>query len=347
MGFERPDAILEKIDREQSSGNELFDQKIINQWESVRPSIDDFSDLYDEQTREADERTLRERKREFHARGRDAMRLEYMMLDGIYSRNWFGPDTEVTPVSEYDDLFNGVDIIVRFNQPDGEPLFLGIDVTTGEQFDEKETRERIQRKVGRIADGLEKGWKTGVKYYAGDSEEPRGKIVMPRVVIGTDSENIERLFQDFVAALGSRAGGEAIDAHPLQFGMMHQIEKQLAVYTERALRAYLHFRTRTITQHPELRGIEPLLHSLNAIPLSQELLSTEWAKLVETLDDLRPVMTEGGDDLGKTVFQHIDAIQELQRIEKEKHPQNVKALGAREGTEDLLENGTKELLLAA
>lgn len=346
MGFERPDAFIEKAAHEQSSGSELFDTRVIDQWESVRPKIEDFSDQYDGATREKDDRAVRERKREYRERGKRAMRLEYMVLDGIYSRNWLGPDTEVTPASEYDDLFNGVDIIVRINRAEGEPVFLGIDVTSADDTSE-EVLERIRRKVGRIAEGLEQGKKSSVKYYSGDSDEPRGRVRLPRVVLGTDEENIDLLFRDYVAALESREGGKTIERHPMQIGLMHQIEKQLAVYTEHALRAYLKFRERTVERNSDFRDVQSLLRELRPIPPSQELSSPEWLELVQTLEQLRPVMTADGDDLGETVFQHIDTIQELQRLEKEKRSEGVEAGEVRQGTEDLLENGAKELLRAA
>lgn len=339
--YERPDAFLAKREMEESTGSELFDRRVVTQWESLRPRIDEFSDVHSGDERERDRELVRVRESEYRARPGSSMRLEYMMLDGFESRNWLGETTEVMPASRYDDLINGVDMVIRFDRGDEGSLFLGVDVTTSP--DAGVLREKIER----TARWLEQGKTATVKYYRSGDGTIRGRLHLPRVVLGTDRENTQRLYDDFVRGLSEREAMRVVDLHPLQIELLRQIQHQLAFYAERALEVLLERRRGALTEKSEkaYRSLSRLLERVKPMELAEEIGSDEWGELLSLLNEERDLLDPDHDPLARSVFLHLDLFDELERIAQEKDSQGIRAEGAHAGTEETLELPEKSLFV--
>ncbi len=172
--------------------------------------------------------------------------LEAIVNDQIDSSDWFGESAIVIVPSRFDDVVNGVDSIVEFEEGiDHSYLALAIDVT--------KSGEHLTKKFDKIRTSIEKGELSRVKYF-----ESRGVqkelLPIPRVVVGADQKTMEEVATLLLAfkthqrhpALKSEssAGQEAAEEkkkdfrrireelaeHKLQFQLLFQIKIQLEAF---------------------------------------------------------------------------------------------------------------------
>jgi len=114
--------------------------------------------------------------------------LEAMLNEMIGLHNLLGQRAEAITSSDFDDIRNGVDLIVEFQDETGENashLALAIDVTF---------TSAVNEKIRRIKDKIIQGELTSIKYFSSEFLGSKGKLLdVPRVVIGIDRSSIEEL----------------------------------------------------------------------------------------------------------------------------------------------------------
>ncbi len=323
----RPDDEYRKRSQEHSSGSEEFDSEIIRPWEGLRPKLAEYSDVYGYDTTTEDLEFVRERHTQWRAKPRTSMRLEYALMDGMYSRNWLGERTQIFPASEFDDVANGIDMVLRLESEDGKVIFLGIDVTTSEDSG------ILEEKIIRTYEALQRGQTAKVKYFTSEDDGIHGLVRLPRVVIGTNHESTERIFQAFVAGLENHAAMGAVDEDPLQYALINQMKKQLALDTEAALEGFLKAAKRIRAGGGKysaeyLEALTPLLTTVQGMELESELSSPAWKTLLQELEAYRGAMEQDNKYLAEGVFMHLTAIEELEAIAKEKSSHKGHTVGA-------------------
>lgn len=134
---------------------------------------------------------------------------------------WLGSNAETIRTSEYDDIINGIDLIVEFTDAESSKhLALGVDVTFG-------TRE-IREKFERIKAEIDKNELAEVKYF--DSHNITGRLKqLPRVVVGVEMDTVISL-----AALWYRKKNEELANHFVRDILVQEITIQLEKYLQYA-----------------------------------------------------------------------------------------------------------------
>lgn len=200
----------QKRDNRISSHNELLSSSEIKTFNLLVPkhralaiNPDTFAKKYSPEKIANDKKYVRERKQQFKEQESESTKrarvLEAIMAEQIELSDWFGSDTLTIIPAEYDDLHNGIDMLVEFAQePEGsqdfEYLALGIDITS--------SAYNLDKKLGIIKDGIFKGTLTEMAYF--DSERDKDakplKFNIPKVVIGIERQAIQELSELWMEA---------------------------------------------------------------------------------------------------------------------------------------------------
>lgn len=146
--------------------------------EVLRDAIDieDFSDIYKDT--EKDKEYVEAMEKKFEESSMDSPKeFQYMqkmgkILEAIIHEqgelsDWFGENaTTITP-ARYDDIKNGIDSIVEFQEGESSAshLALAIDVVSGQE---------IQKKFARIKDDINKGHLSEIKYFKSEHLHIKG-----------------------------------------------------------------------------------------------------------------------------------------------------------------------------
>jgi len=182
------------------TGNEDFD-KIAARWNSpgIKPNMLAFSKesnvdgIYNKKDIIYDLNLINKIKnKESYKKERNSpsVAFEYIAKEGIHDELWFGSDTSVYSTSEYDDIVNGIDFIVKFEDEQGE-YYLGVDSTAGENADV------IDKKLDRNVDQAVNNELFKVKYFHNIDTNEKKSIELPRVVIGVHWQEVDSLMDGF------------------------------------------------------------------------------------------------------------------------------------------------------
>lgn len=195
------------------------------------PRLDDFLDQYSEKEIKEDKNLIDGLERKFIKKTSRALILEAILAQQIEQANWLGDDCFVVCTSKYDDYVNHTDIVVEFRH-NKEPIRLAIDVTTNKN------REQLTKKIEYIEKDIYNDKLTSLKYYLFDEMEPsyKGKLeLVPRVVIGTDNDGVERLCEIVKKTIGREKGSkEKLANYYLQIEFLEEIKRQLEYFIEYA-----------------------------------------------------------------------------------------------------------------
>lgn len=196
--------------------------------EAVRP--EDFHD-YDRTVISEDDAYVRAMKEAFERNetpeDREAKQiadtLEAIVLEFGEQGYWFGgEDEDVTTLktAEYDDIKNGVDIIVEAYRKDGNgggsELGLAIDVTY---------RKDLVAKMERIRDEVRSGKLSTVRYFYSPHRDERRQSSIPRVVAGISAEHAMELGRLWMAQKNKQ-----LSEHPVQIVFLEEMEAQLSAF---------------------------------------------------------------------------------------------------------------------
>ncbi len=192
---------------------------------AIRPQ--DFKCLYDERNIQKDLDEVRHLKDHVFENGSDKVAadiLEGIIYEQIELADWFGPHAHTLKTSEYDDIKNGVDLVVELNEPErgSSHLALGVDATYG-------TRT-IAKKFERIKRDIERDTLARIKYFESSDGRFKGALSqVPRVVLGVERDTILSL-----ARLWTEKKNKELGAHPIQELLIKQTRSQLVAFREYA-----------------------------------------------------------------------------------------------------------------
>jgi len=162
--------------------------------ERINPN--EFKGLYGDKILEKHSEYVAQRQQKFETTNtpeqieaqKYAMVFEAIIHDQIDMNSWLGEHATAQKASWYDDLKNGVDEIIEFEQTEASPnahLALGVDVTFGKGIFDKMNDIKMRIDGGNI--GV-------IKYLLTDTYRGEMKNV-PRVVIGADMKNLNEIIK--------------------------------------------------------------------------------------------------------------------------------------------------------
>ncbi len=219
----------------------------------------DFNDLYQPDEIKNDQRMAGRMKEEFEdkklflskneiikikERKNTAEAMEIVITESeVY--DWFGPNAHIIRTTEYDDIFNGVDAVIEFNDETGherhQHVALVIDITTA--GDSKFLEAKIDKNIKSLTGKSEK--KKRVKYFESPitGEQQSLDTIIP-VVIGLDEHNSQELLATFaqIKKLSAKEGKnenernlimdlkKEMAEHPAQVVFLKEITMQLEHY---------------------------------------------------------------------------------------------------------------------
>ena len=189
--------------------------------------INDFRKLYGDDNIDRDEKYVAEMEEEFK-KGSSleskkinelATVLEAIIFEQSEQNEWLGSDAQTIKTSRYDDIKNGVDMIVEFIQEDESAAHLGmaIDATFNSDTEAKFKRIKAEIDEGKLAE---------VKYFESDNIHFKGKLKMlPRIVVGADFKTVSELSE-----LWLEGNNKALAEHQIQFQVLEEIIMQLRAF---------------------------------------------------------------------------------------------------------------------
>jgi len=235
---------LDKLSEEERKAWRLLMKRHRNS--SIKP--EDFSDLYDNQAIKKDldyvqtmegifEQKNNSDKESFERRGE---LLEALLSEGIRSGRWLGADTMPIIPSRYDDIANGIDLVLEMLSKEGfSHLALNIDMTS--------SAESAENKLTAIRKTISEGKLSKVKYFKSEKANIRGQIEnIPKVIIGIDPEHIRKLCL------------ARVEIHSFRSGLKHPenqtpaIQKSLEEKLKESTRNFV----KNIARHIIIREIE-------------------------------------------------------------------------------------------
>lgn len=141
--------------------------------------------------------------------------LEAIIFEQSEQSNWLGPDATTELPSRYDDLINGVDIIVNLvNQDTEEYIPLAIDVSFS---------SKLGHKFERIRDEIDSGELTQILYYKdSNTEEKKTLNNVPRVVVGVNAKTLSEVATRWLNRDKARLAN-----HPVQTLILEEMVTEL------------------------------------------------------------------------------------------------------------------------
>lgn len=325
-----PDRVALMELEQASCGDEIFDREVAQSWDAMRPNAKNLRGVITPEKLARDQKYLQEIGENFEPKTLAARRLEYCLMEGLGSYNWFGENVEVVPTNRFDDVKNGTDLVVCFNREKGSALKLAVDVTTSPSSQE------LRDKVLSVSDDLRQGYLPHVDYFYLSEEEEKGRVYLPRVVIGTEADKANDHFSSFCAMLGKKKElGPQIARDNFQRELLKQIRRQLAFYLEDTLEAldkYHGLEHRTVVSQVRIA-----LAKVENMELDTEIESPEFKELCKTLGKNREELFRLDARLANNIFKHLDILDLIEQLEKEKSSQGIAMPGAANHTEEMLE----------
>lgn len=148
--------------------------------------------------------------------------LEAVISDHAEMSNWFGPNSFSVKTSRYDDIKNGVDMVIEFVEDNSAShLALGIDVTFS---------PRLDKNFQRIKGEIEQGQLAKIKYFRSEALNFRGELTnLPRFVIMVDNKTAQNL-----AKLWFQGENNKLGEHFVQLQILSQILIQAELFSRYA-----------------------------------------------------------------------------------------------------------------
>jgi len=191
-------------------------------------SLDDFVELYGQENVERDKALVIKKNRGYQERDETnkklaeykkwAIILEGMIFENAELSNWFGDNASTNKTSRYDDIVNGVDMVMEFDLDDGAShLALGVDVTFSPWMEEK---------LQRIKDEINKNQLAKIKYFQSENLGFKGQLEAPRVVIGIDIDTVKKTSETWIDPKQKKEMAK----HEIQLLIIEEIRMQLEAF---------------------------------------------------------------------------------------------------------------------
>jgi hypothetical protein len=227
-----------------SLGKILDAETIIKETDKKRINIDSFrgSKFYEvdeidadlHQCQEIDSRIKSERKNytpEKRAQYERGLAAEYTFRNAIEKYGWLADQVNLIVTSEYDDFVRGIDSIAQIitGLDKFEHLGFAIDFATGS--------EDVGNKIRRTFDAIDQGFTPSIKYFESEKTGKLKNFKVPRIVIGSGPETLERLATYSSEVMNSSDAADSakksIREDPFRAVLFGEIEAQLSVFINR------------------------------------------------------------------------------------------------------------------
>lgn len=205
------------IEKEESAARQLFMEVVVEPWKLAKPRLKDFSDIYSSQEINRDEQRLAETRRS-HDVTKSGLQSEYVAMELLLKTRALPDDAEIIPTSDYDDVFNHTDFVLRL----GEGVYVGVDVTS-------ERGERLVKKINRLKGELRSGELGKLKYALDPSSDVKGRLELPHVILELRGEDMDRIWK-LIINTKDKAAKEFVQTYANQ--IVGQLILQLREYHE-------------------------------------------------------------------------------------------------------------------
>jgi len=270
--------------------------------EPVRIDPRNFIPPYDEKIVEKDIAYAKKMRLEFDGRANTPEKqlcnkaskgLEAMMAAG--SPEWFRNKNKqdvlvrVRHTSEYDDIVNGIDLIVHFEEKGlSDYTGLAIDVTYG-------SRSIIEEKIAEEEEKIRKGTLSELKYFEAGDYHGQLKNV-PRVIIGIDFGHVVTLGEKWLEA------PESIGEDPMQILVLREIAKECEHFADVAQKEMV----RLQKSAERTAEIDELIERLRKITIVYEKNQNTFLEILRSKDmNMRALATDRYPDRVSTDITNI------------------------------------------
>jgi hypothetical protein len=214
---------------------ELYESHLVSEGGGI--SMDDFASVYTVERIQRDKMYVEKRKRDFEndsplekISSAYATALEAVIYEHIELSEWFGSNTRTIKTTAYDDVANGVDLLLEINP--NLPLYspshvaLGIDVTFG-------ALASMDKKFSKLKELVISGTLACVNYF--QTEDFKGEMRnIPEVIVGCSKELVGELAVLYVTR--DAKSKKELALHQVQNMLAHQVMRQLQVFARLAER---------------------------------------------------------------------------------------------------------------
>ncbi len=221
---------LEFSNLERRSTLEAAHEKATKLDEKYSINIETFKDLYGEQTITTDQAELERLEQKFKEQetphSREAKVLADIMEAIIFEQgeksDWFGPTATTIKTSRYDDVKNGIDAIVEFEEKKKTTSHVGlaIDATYTDEIDKKVLA--IKRKIDSGGLGV-------IKYFESEQSAFRGELSkIPITIITANARTVQELADLWVN------NPKALADHWIQFQILGELIGECEIFSDYA-----------------------------------------------------------------------------------------------------------------
>lgn len=233
------DSVLNKVDRERRPA--VLDTALTKAEKIIdldRIKENEFKDLYTEKTVQenldyVDEMQNKFQEQHLTAEEREAAKLAQILEAMIHEQGeinyWLGKDAKTIKTSRYDDIKNGVDEIVEYQQPDSRNtshLALAVDVTCSENL------YNLLEKMNKIKSDIDAGQLSLIKYFKSEFLKNRGeKSDIAKVIVGVDKGILNEAVDLWLENKNKRLAD-----HPVKYLILDEILTQLRSFKSYALK---------------------------------------------------------------------------------------------------------------
>ncbi len=205
-------------------------RKALNEKKELSVNPAQFTDIYSEEVIKNDLRRVAEMEVKFQKEKnpeQDYAKKIAGVFEAIINAHaeqseWLGPNAMTIQASRYDDIFNGTDIVAKFDTDD-KVLEIAIDVTTSED---------VAKKIKQVKDAIDSNQLTDIKYFSSEEEGEEmhaGLKNIPRVVIGAEYKTINELMELWLNGQNKELG-----QHPYQIQILEEVAMQLKAFRDYA-----------------------------------------------------------------------------------------------------------------
>ncbi len=148
--------------------------------------------------------------------------LEAIVCEHGELSDWFGPRAEVIKTSPFDDIRNGIDMVIEFDDEENRfsHLALGVDVTFGNLV--------VEKKLKHIKDNIDNDHLGQIKYFHSDRQNFTGRLQkIPQVVVGVEIDRVNEL-----GLLWMNRRNKELGNHPIQTIILKEIKIQLEAFRD-------------------------------------------------------------------------------------------------------------------
>ncbi len=210
---------LEKVELDQAyeKAEEVLQEDAIN--------MEDFKDFYNEEKIQKDREYIKEKEKIFFEELTEeekeirkiATIFEAIIHQEIELSDWLGESAFTIKSSRYDDIKNGIDVIIEFRDEEGiSHLALAIDVTFGTK------KETLDKKYSNIKKEIEDGTLSQLEYFKSQKK-------IPKVIIGTEIKQVKELITTWL-----NNNRNELAEHNIQFLILKEIQIQLETFKKYA-----------------------------------------------------------------------------------------------------------------